>query len=135
MIVESKSVSGKKVILGFAGIMALFALTGLVVVVWVRAQPIVQSEQRSMARLLSNAYQKYRYDVKAWPTDSFDAAMNFKSENPGLASRVRKAESEWGLRSEMIDGTSASPSVKFIYTKPSPLEIKFSLYNRERKRR
>lgn len=135
MIATPKAVDGRKVIFGFMGVMGLFALVGLVVVIWIRSQPIVQSDQRTMARLLSNAFQKYRYDVQAWPTDAYDAAMNFQSENPTLAARVKKAELEWGLKSEMIDPSTDSPSVKITFSKPSPLELTFSLYNRERKRR
>ncbi len=135
MMADTRTVSGKKVVIVFAGSMAALAILGLVIVLWVLAQPVVQSDQRSIARLLSNAYQKYRYDVGSWPTDAYDAAVNFNSETPDLAKRVRKAEAEWGLRSELKDANTDSPTVTFIFTKPSPLELKFSLYNRERKRR
>lgn len=135
MMDQAHPVEGRKVVIGFMGVMGLLALIGLVLVIWMRAQPVVQTEQRSIARLLSNAYQKYRYDIGGWPADAYDAAMNFQSENADLAKKVKKAESEWGLKAEMLDLNSESPTVKFIYAKPSPLELTFSLYNRDRKRR
>ncbi len=135
MMAQSKPVEGKKVVFGFAGAVAVLAMIGLAVVIWTRAQPVVQTDQRNMARLLSNAYQKFRYDMQSWPEDSYDAAVNFRTENPDLADKVKKAQTEWGLSSEVIAGGSDSPSVKFTFTKPSPLELTFALYNRDRKRR
>ena len=129
------SISGKKVVFGFYGSMGLLALIGFAVVLWVRAQPVVQSDQRTMARLLSNAYQKYRYDMNGWPSDAFDAAVNFRSENPVLSDRVKKAESEWGLKVTMIEPESKSPQMHIVFSKPSPLEFKYALYNRNRGQR
>lgn len=130
-----KPVEGRKVVFGFLGAMGLLAAVGFVVVIFLRAQPVVQTKQRSLARLLANAYQKYRYDVQSWPTDAFDAAMNFKSENAELPTKVREAEKEWGLKATLTGTNGDSPTVKFTFEKPSPLELTYSLYNRERRKR
>lgn len=129
------SIPGKKVVFGFYGSMGILALIGLVIVLWVRAQPVVQTEQRTMARLLSNAYQKYRYDMNDWPRDAFDAAVNFRSENATLSDKVKEAEGMWGLKVTMIEPTSESPQMHVVFEKPSLLEFKYSLYNRNRGRR
>lgn len=129
------SVSGKKVVFGFYGSMGLLALVGLGIVLWVRSQPVIQTDQRTMARLLSNAYQKYRYDLNDWPSDAFDAAVNFRSENPTLSDKVKKAETEWGLEVTMIEPASQSPKMKVVFAKPSRLELQYALYNRNRGQR
>lgn len=122
------SISGKKVVIGFYGTMGLLALLGFGIVLLVRMQPVVQQDQRALARLIPNAYQKYRYDNNAWPRDAYDAALGFTSETPELPARVKKAEAEWGLKAEMVDPEGSAPEVRVTFQKPSPLEMKFSLY-------
>lgn len=128
------AISGKRVVFGFYAIMGLFALAGFISVLIIKSQPIVQVEQRNLARVLSNAYQKYRFDTDDWPTGAYDAAASFAAEKPDFPEKVRKAEQEWGLRAVMLDVEGDSPKLRVSYDKPDRLEQTFLLYKSKKQR-
>ncbi len=121
------SVSGKKVVIWFYGAMGVLALAGLGITLWIRSQPVLEREQRSMSRLLANAYQKYRIDTKTWPTSPYEAAINFKSENEDLSKNVKKGEAEWGMTTTLQGLDSDSPELVVRFTKPSKMEQVYAL--------
>ncbi len=127
-------IAGPKLVFGFYGLMGGFALVGLLFVLWIRSQPVVQVEQRNLARVLANAYQKYHIDANDWPTGAYDAAASFASESPTIPAKVKKAEAEWGLVATLVDPEGPSPTLKITYAKPTPLELTF-LLDKEKKRR
>jgi hypothetical protein len=125
------SISGKRVVFGFYGALGVLALIGGVIVLILRQQPPVERDQRNLSMVLTNAYQKHRFDTMLWPTSPYDAAANFKSENPNLVERVSKAEKEWGMTVELID-PEGSPTMKVRFKEPRLSEQTFMLKKAKR---
>lgn len=125
------SVSGKRVVFGFYGFIGLIALIGLVLVIWILRQPVVEREQRNLSFVLTNAYQKHRFDTMTWPQTPYDAAANFKTENPGLVDLVAKAEKEWGMKVK-IEDPEGEPSMSITYEVPKHYEQKAMLKKSKR---
>lgn len=125
------SVSGKRVVLGFYGGIGVLALIGMVVVIILLRQPPAERDQRNQSMVLTNAYQKHRFDTMTWPPTPYDAAANFKSENPDLVDRVAKAEKEWGMTVELTD-PEGSPRMTIRFQKPQPSEHPFMLKKSKR---
>jgi len=128
-------VAGKKVLFGFAAAMGAVAMVGLVAVQIILSMPRVEKDQRTMSTQLTFAYQKYRFDNKAWPVSAADAAEGFRSENATLFDRVEKAEKEWGLKTRIVNPESNEPMLEIVYEKPSHFERRHALYKQGSARR
>lgn len=125
------SVSGRRVVLAFYGGIGVIALIGMGLVIWIVSSPIYERDQRNLSMVLANAYQKYRFDTKSWPDGTYDVTANFRTENPEMVDRVRKAEAEWGLVTEVVD-PEGSPSLIVRYAKPKEVEFTYMLRKAKR---
>ncbi|MEQ1822661.1 MAG: hypothetical protein ABL949_09130 [Fimbriimonadaceae bacterium] len=120
-------ISGKKLIMWYGGFLGAIALGGFCVVLWIRTLPVAERQQRFFSARLVLAYQKYRFDVKEWPTSPQAAAANFKSENEGFLDETSKAEKEWGLKVKLIEPDSPQPMLELTYDKPQFASSKHAL--------
>lgn len=125
------TISGKRLVFLFYGGIGVLALIGMVLVIWLLGMPVVERDQRNLSIVLTNAYQKHRFDTMAWPQTTYDAAANFKSENPELVDRVAKAEKEWGMTAQLED-PEGSPRLVVKFDKPQPLTLTYMLKKSKR---
>lgn len=132
---NKRETSGKRVIFLFGGGAFALALVGLVIIALVLRTPPIERDQRKMADLLSNAFQKFRMDNGRWPNDARDAAVNFSTESPDLFEQVMRAENEWGLATSVKEPTSATPELIVTFSKPQAQERRYALLNKDRRRR
>jgi hypothetical protein len=132
---NKRETSGKRVIFMFGGGAFALALIGLVIITLVLRTPPVERDQRKMADLLSNAFQKFRMDNGRWPVDARDAAVNFSTESPDLFEKVKKAENDWGLATSVLEPKSATPELIVTFSKPQSQERRYALMNKERRPR
>lgn len=119
--------SGRKVVFWFAGSMGILAVLGLGIVIWIRSMPVAQKDQRILSYQLMFAYQKYRFDSKAWPVNVHDAAEGFRGENDELLANVEKAEKEWGMTARVENPDSKEPELIVEFEKPAHFERKHVL--------
>lgn len=110
--------TGKKVILLFYGSFLILSFMSIGLVAWLRTRPIVERQQREFGMVLGAAYQKYHADLHKWAPDAHEAAINFRSEKPSLLDDVKKAESDWGLKAEVRDPSSTTPTLILTFEKP-----------------
>lgn len=125
------TISGKRIVIFFYGGIGVLALIGMVLVIWLLGIPVVERDQRNLSMVLTNAYQKHRFDTMAWPANTYDAAANFKSENPELVDRVANAEKEWGMTA-VLEDPEGSPRLVVKFEEPQPLTLTYMLKKSKR---